>query len=181
MSNFYFHLVFDNYTSTPRPSDALPASSYSKKMPVDDEFIDYSSSMGSAQDLEELREQLQSMKKQAHVIMEQSRRATERERIALQQAQEAIAAKEAAVTEAKQAASREDFILELLTEASLDMAGELCKLKLFPVVFFFSLTGVISLNRFFCGRCCRRSKGGHKVEFPCQPGARPWLPLLGYP
>ncbi|KAK1693498.1 hypothetical protein QYE76_010195 [Lolium multiflorum] len=116
-------LVFDIYTSTPRPSDALPASSYSKKMPVDDEFIEDSSGMGSVQDLEELRQQLQSMKKQTLVIMEQSRRSTEKEQIARQQASEAITAKEAAVTEAKQATSRENFMLELLTDASLEMAA----------------------------------------------------------
>jgi uncharacterized protein YpiB (UPF0302 family) len=46
--------------------------------------------------LEELRQQLQYMKKQTLKIMEQSRKSSEREKIALQQAQEAIAAKEAA-------------------------------------------------------------------------------------
>ncbi|KAK1650606.1 hypothetical protein QYE76_068411 [Lolium multiflorum] len=116
-------LVFDNYTSTPHPSDALPASSHSKKTPVEDEFIEDSSSMGSVQDLEELRQQLQSMKKQALVIMEQSRRSTEREQIARQQASEVVAAKEAAITYAKQATSRENFMLELLTNASVEMAG----------------------------------------------------------
>ncbi|KAK1629581.1 hypothetical protein QYE76_003896 [Lolium multiflorum] len=32
-SNFAKKLIFDNYTSTPHPSDAFPASSYSKKTP----------------------------------------------------------------------------------------------------------------------------------------------------
>jgi hypothetical protein len=96
-------LIFDNYTSTPRPSDAFPASSYSKKMPVDDEFIENSPSKGSAQDLEELRQQLQYAKKQTLVMMEQSRKAAAKEKVALQQAQEAIAAKKAAVSKAEKA------------------------------------------------------------------------------
>jgi hypothetical protein len=123
MSNFYFQLVLDNYTSTPRPFDAFPASSYSKKTPIDDELIEDSLSKGSAQDLEELRQQLQSMKKQALIIMEQSRKSSERENVALQQAQDAIAVKEAAVTEAVEASSRENYKLQLMNDSSLDMTG----------------------------------------------------------
>jgi hypothetical protein len=65
------------------------------------------------------------MKKQILVIMEQSRKSAEREKIALQQAQEALTCKEAAVTDAAQAASRENYMLELMNDASLDMAGML--------------------------------------------------------
>jgi regulator of protease activity HflC (stomatin/prohibitin superfamily) len=103
-------------------------------MPVDNEFGEDSSSKGSAQDLEELRQQLQYMKKQTLIIMDQSRKSSEKEKIALQQAQEAIAAKEAAVAEAAQATTRENFMLELMTEASLDMTGMLCEPKL-PLFF----------------------------------------------
>jgi hypothetical protein len=81
MSNFSFQLVFDNYTPTPHSSDALPASSFSKKIPTVSEFIEDSSSTDPAHDLEELRQQLQSMKKQALVIMEQSRKSSEREKL----------------------------------------------------------------------------------------------------
>jgi hypothetical protein len=77
--------------------------------------------------LEELREQLQYMKKQTLIMMDKSRKSSEKEKVALQQAQEAIAAKETAVTEAAQATTRENFMLELMTEASLDMTGMLCK------------------------------------------------------
>ncbi|KAK1608000.1 hypothetical protein QYE76_031673 [Lolium multiflorum] len=87
-------LIFDNYTSTSRPSDALPASSFSKKTPHHDEFTENFSA--------------------------------EREQIARQQASEAIAAKEAAVAEATQATARENFMLELLNDASpfVDIAAE---------------------------------------------------------
>jgi hypothetical protein len=115
-------LVFDNYTAVPRSSDALPASSYSKKNAMD-EFVEDSSDANPVEDLNELRQQLQSMKKQALVIMEQSRRSSEREKLALQQAQEALALKETAVTEAAQASLREEHMLQLMIDASLDMAG----------------------------------------------------------
>ncbi|KAK1678032.1 hypothetical protein QYE76_038880 [Lolium multiflorum] len=76
-----------------------------------------------SQELSELRKQLQSMKKQVVLAMDQSRKSSEREKIALQQAQEALALKEIAVAEVAQAVSREDYILNLMTDASLDMAG----------------------------------------------------------
>jgi hypothetical protein len=117
-------LVFDNYTAIPRSSDAFPASSYSRKTPADD-FVEDSLDVDPVQDLNELRQQLQSMKKQALVVMEQSRKSSEREKIALQQAQKALALKEAAVTEAAQATSQEDYMLQLMTDASLDMTGTL--------------------------------------------------------
>jgi hypothetical protein len=57
-------LIFDNYSATPRPADVLPASSPSKKAPVAAEVIENSSSKGSTPYLEELRQELQSTKKQ---------------------------------------------------------------------------------------------------------------------
>ena len=140
MSIFSFQLVFDNYTATLRSSDALPASSCLRKTSADD-FVEDSSNADPVQDLNELRQQLQSMKKQALVIMEQSQKSSEREKIALQQAQEALALKEAAVAEAAQATSREDYMLELMTDASLDMVGMLHKLEIplhFIYLFFIS-------------------------------------------
>ncbi|KAK1649606.1 hypothetical protein QYE76_067411 [Lolium multiflorum] len=82
-----------------------------------------SASKNSAEDLKELQQQLQSMKKQSLMLMEQSRKSSEREKVALQQAQDAIIEKDAAVAEAAAATSRENFMLQLLTDASLDMAG----------------------------------------------------------
>ena len=69
------------------------------------------------------------------MLMEQSRKSSEREKIALQQAQDAITEKDAAVAEAVAATSRENFMLQLLTDASLDMAGVLhyhCRVFSFP-------------------------------------------------
>ena len=57
-------------------------------------------------------------------MMEQSRKASEQEELALQQAQDAMTEKDAAVAEAAAATSRENSMLQLLTDASLDMAGK---------------------------------------------------------
>jgi DNA-binding ferritin-like protein len=115
-------LIFDNYTATPGPSGVFP-SSLSKKKPVAVEFGEDSSSKDSAQDLEELRQQLQFIKKQSLMLMEQSRKSSEERKVALQQAQDAIAERDSAVADAATATSREIFMLQLLTDASLDMAG----------------------------------------------------------
>jgi hypothetical protein len=55
--------------------------------------------------------------------MEQSRKSSEREKLALQQAQEALTLKDTAVAEAALAFSREEHMLQLMNDASLDMAG----------------------------------------------------------
>jgi hypothetical protein len=117
-------LIFDNYTVVPHSSDALPAASCSKRSSAV-EFIGGSSGAAQNEDLDELRQQLQLMKKQALVMMEQSRRSSDREKLAVQQAREAIALKETAVAEAAEAASRENYMLQLMNDSSLDMMGTL--------------------------------------------------------
>ena len=127
--------MFDNYTSAAKPSDASPATSYSRGVPADDFAADSSCAVPS-QELSELRQQLQAMKRQAVVIMDQSRKSLERERAALQQAQETLELKETATAEALRATIREEYMLDLLTNASLDMAGKhylfiLCTIRMF--------------------------------------------------
>ncbi|KAK1670505.1 hypothetical protein QYE76_058664 [Lolium multiflorum] len=117
----WMKLIFDNYSSIPDPPEVFPSSLAKKSsVPVN---LDDSSSMDLTEELKELRVQLQSVKKQSLILMEQSRESSEREKIALQQAQDAITDKDAAVAEADAAASRENSMLQLLTDASLDMAG----------------------------------------------------------
>jgi hypothetical protein len=149
--NLYFQLIFDNYSATPRPSDVFPASSHSKKVRVDTELGEDSSSKNLAQELKELRRQLQYAKKQTLVMMEQARKASEKEEFALQQTREAIAAKEAAVSEAEKAAARENLMLDLMNEASTDMSGMLSQINTSSVFLFvlFSEIPMPSPNRFF--------------------------------
>ena len=130
-------MIFDNYSTNPSSPDAAPASSLSKKIRADDNFLEGSSSTPLSEDLQELRQQLQSVKKQSLMLMEQSRESSQREKVALQQAQDAITEKDAAVAEAAAASSRENSMLQLLTDASLDMAGEfhcLCLASSFPLL-----------------------------------------------
>ena len=91
----FFQLVFDNYTAAAKPSDASPATSYSRGVPTGDFAADSSYAILS-QELSELRQQLQAMKRRSIAIMDQSRKSLERERAALQQAQEALELKETA-------------------------------------------------------------------------------------
>jgi hypothetical protein len=76
-------------------------------------------------EIAELRQQLQSMKTQAVIVMEQSRKSSDRERATLQQAQEALALKEIATVDAARSAQRENYMLDLMTDSSHDMAGML--------------------------------------------------------
>jgi hypothetical protein len=55
--------------------------------------------------------------------MDQSRKSSEHEKAALRQAQEALELKESAVADALRATKREDYMLDLMTEASQDMVG----------------------------------------------------------
>ena len=65
------------------------------------------------------------MKKQAVIVMDQSHKSLEREQAALQQAQEALKLKESAAADAAGSAQRENYMLDLMTDASQDMAGML--------------------------------------------------------
>ncbi|KAK1647346.1 hypothetical protein QYE76_065151 [Lolium multiflorum] len=116
----WMKLIFDNYSSIPDPPEVFPSSLAKKSsVPVN---LDDSSSMDLIEELKELRVQLQSVKKQSLILMEQSRESSEKEKIALQRAQDAISERDTAVAEADAAASRENSMLQLLTDASLDMA-----------------------------------------------------------
>jgi hypothetical protein len=71
------------------------------------------------------------MKKQIVIVLEQSRKSSDRERAALQRAQEALELKETATADAARSAQRENYMLDLMTDASHDMAGMLPLFLLF--------------------------------------------------
>jgi hypothetical protein len=58
------------------------------------------------------------MKKQAVIVMDQCCKSSNREQASLRQAQEALELKEFAVADALQATKREDYMLDLVTDAS---------------------------------------------------------------
>ena len=75
------------------------------------------------------------MKKQTVTILEQSRKSSDREQTALRQAQEALELKETATANAARSAQRESYMLDLMTDASQDMAGMLLLSRRFFAVF----------------------------------------------
>ncbi|KAK1611346.1 hypothetical protein QYE76_035019 [Lolium multiflorum] len=97
-------LIFDNYTSIPGPSEVFPSPPL-EKTSVAVNFVEESVSKTLAEDLKELQQQLQYVKKQSLMLMEQSRKSSEKEKVALQQAQDAIIDKDAAIAEAATATS----------------------------------------------------------------------------
>jgi hypothetical protein len=144
----FFQFILDNYTEVAGPSHASPAASRSTRTPAD-VFLDDSSCVDSVQqELAELRQQLQAMKKQAITIMDKSCKSSECEKAALQQPQESLELKETAVAEALRATTREDYMLDLMTEASQDMAGMLCCIFLFPRYCSCALSYLVFLDWF---------------------------------
>ncbi|KAK1694476.1 hypothetical protein QYE76_011173 [Lolium multiflorum] len=116
-------LVFDNHTEAAEPSNASPAASHSARAPAGVLLDDSSCADSIHQELADLRQQLQAMKKQVVIVMGQSRKSSDREQAALQQAQEALKLKESAAAAALRATKSEDYMLDLMTDASQDMAG----------------------------------------------------------
>jgi hypothetical protein len=151
MSNFlFFQFICDNYTKAAGPSNTSPTVSHSARA-AGDVFLDDSSCVSSMhQELADLRQQLQAMKKQAITIMDQSHKSSDRERAAIRQAQEALELKESAVVDASRAIKRENYMLDLMIDAMHDMAGMLC--CSFPLLSIF-FTSLIRLCCFFCAAC----------------------------
>ena len=72
------------------------------------------------------------------IVLDQSRKSSEREQAALRQAQEALELKETATANSAWSAQREGYMLDLMSDASQDMAGTLLFLAT-SFVFFVSL------------------------------------------
>jgi hypothetical protein len=74
-------------------------------------------------ELAALRQQLHTVKKQALTAMDQIRKSLESERAAIEKVREALEPRDSAIAEVSRATKRENFMLELMTDASEDMAG----------------------------------------------------------
>jgi hypothetical protein len=116
-----FQLIFDNYTET-GCSDASPATSQSAKI-SELATSDISTVPDSMErEMEELRQQLQVLKKQPLTALDKAKRSSENEQAALLQAHKSAKLEQAATLEVARAMGREDYIVELLTSAGRDMA-----------------------------------------------------------
>ena len=169
-----FQLIFDNYTGA-GPSDVSPATSHSARV-LGDASLDVSSCPESInQEIADLRQQLQSMKQQTVIVLAQSRKSSEREQAALRQAQEALELKETATANSARSAQRESYMLDLMTDASQDMAGTLllscCFLDILRIPFCAILFFPCVAHRLVSGCCCRRTKSefaGWNPSSSCQ-------------
>ena len=123
MSNVlhFFQLFFDDYAETGclDPSRDAPRSKTSEAANSDAPVVPDSIKM----EIEDLRQQLQLLKKQAMTALDQARKSSEREQTALIQAQESAHLEQAATLKAARAAERENYMLELMIAASQNMAG----------------------------------------------------------
>ena len=84
------------------------------------------------------------MKKQTVTVLEQSHKSSDREQTALRQAHEALELKETATANAARSAQHESYMLDLMTDASQDMAGMLLlSRRLFAVFLYLFLCYII--------------------------------------
>jgi hypothetical protein len=74
-------------------------------------------------EMEDLRQQLQLLKKQAMTTLDQERKSSECEQAALLQAQESANLEQAATLEATRAVEHESYMIELMTTTSQDVVG----------------------------------------------------------
>jgi hypothetical protein len=82
----------------------------------------------------DLRQQLQSMKKQTMTALEQARKSSDREQSALRQAQKSLELEKIATSNAALSAQCKNYILDPMTDASQEMAGTLFLPYLFHIV-----------------------------------------------
>jgi hypothetical protein len=146
----FFQLIFDDYTEAVGPSNASPATSHSTRAPGGVFLDDSSCADSNHQELADLRQQLQAMRKEAVIVMDQSCKSSDCEQTALRQAHEALELKESATADASRAIKRENYMLDLMTGASQDMAGMLCFNFPLHFVFFMSLLKLCCFSRTAC-------------------------------
>jgi multidrug efflux pump subunit AcrA (membrane-fusion protein) len=126
MSNFFasFQLFFDDYAETGRPDNFHAVSkptetstTAASNAPVASHSI--------KTEMEELRQQVQLLKKQTVTALDQAKKSFEREQAAILQTQKSLDLEKAATLKATRSAERESYMLDLMTDASEDMAGAL--------------------------------------------------------
>jgi hypothetical protein len=90
-----FQLIFDNYTGA-GPSNVSHATSHSARLP-DNVSLDVSSCPDSIhQEIADMRQDLQAMKKRVVTVLDQFRKSSDREQATIRQAQKALEMKESA-------------------------------------------------------------------------------------
>jgi uncharacterized membrane protein len=131
---FAFQLIFDNYTGDGY-SDTSPAASHSTKIPESASLDVSPCPHPIKKEVADLRQQLQSMNKKTMTASEQGRKSSKEEQTALRQAQESLELEKTAISNAARFVQRENYMLDLTTDASQDMAGTFLSSHHFPITF----------------------------------------------
>jgi hypothetical protein len=118
MSNIlhFFQLYFDDFVESEHPATSFGTLKTTETSDVGDSV---------KIEIDDLRQQLQLLKKQAMTALDQAKKSSEREQAALLQAQQSADLEKAATLEVTRAAQRENYMIDLMTNASQDMAGTL--------------------------------------------------------
>jgi multidrug efflux pump subunit AcrA (membrane-fusion protein) len=119
-----FQLYVDDFVKSGHPDTSLDASRPTETPEVANLHTPVVAE-SMKMEMEDLRQQLQLLKKQAMTALDQARKSSEREQAALLQAQDSANLEKAATLEATRATERENYMIELMTDASQDMAGTL--------------------------------------------------------
>jgi hypothetical protein len=125
MSNVlhFFQLYVDDFVESGHPDTSFDASGPTETPEVANLHIPVVAD-SMKMEMEDLRQQ-QLLKKQAMTALDQAKKSSEREQAALLQAQQSADLEKAATLEVTRAAQRENYMIDLMTNASQDMAGTL--------------------------------------------------------
>jgi multidrug efflux pump subunit AcrA (membrane-fusion protein) len=122
----------DNFRDAPMPTET--SATVASNAPVASHSIEA--------EMEELRQQVQLLKKQTVTTLDQAKKSFEHEQAALLQAQNSLDLEKAATLKATRAVECENYMLDLMTDASEDMAGALsfssCHTKYFFLTIAYS-------------------------------------------
>jgi hypothetical protein len=136
MSNFFasFQLFFDDYAETGRPDNfhAISKPTETSSSAASNALV---ASHSIETKMEELRQQVQMLKRQTVTALDQANNSYELEQAALLEAQKSVDLEKAATLKATRSAERENYMLDLITDASEDMAGALFFFPLVEVIF----------------------------------------------
>jgi hypothetical protein len=75
--------------------------------------------------MQDLRQQVQLLKRQTMTVLDQARKLSDREQASLLRTQESLNLEKASTSKAARSVERENYMLDLMTDASQDMAGAL--------------------------------------------------------
>ena len=168
----FFQLFFDDYVEPDVSSKLLREVSRPKESACSEATTHNSSGSRGEESMEmgRLRKEIQTLKTQCLTALTQAKKSSEREENALLQAKESVESAQVAALRMSQAASREKYMLELMTTASQDIIGKFSE----------SPRAGFSSGRLTFLRSCRMSRRcwSWRSKSECS-GRRPYMNFAG--